>query len=70
MNVRGEEVSERLPCLGVADEEGRNLIVEERAGDAARAVTDVDTSRSAILRALIQVALEVRCAVLVRVDLR
>ena len=60
---------ERLARLGVADEDGRDLVVEERAGDAAIAVRDVQALGRILLRALVEVALEVRCAVLVGVDL-
>ena len=53
----------------MADEDGRDLVVEERAGDAAVAVRDVQTLGRVLLRALVEVALEVRRAVLVGVDL-
>lgn len=68
-NARSEEVRERLPRLNMADEEGRNLVVEERARNAAVAVRDVKTSRRVLHRALVEVTLEVRCAVLVSADL-
>ena len=68
-NARSEEVRERLPRLNMADEEGRNLVVEERAGNTAVAVRDVKTSRRVLHRALVEVTLEVRCAVLVSADL-
>ena len=66
---RSEEVRERLARLGVADEDGRDLVVEERAGDAAIAVRDVQALGRVLLRALVEVALEVRRAVLMGVDL-
>ena len=69
VNVRREEMGEGLPCLGVADENGRDLVVEERAGDAAIAVRDVQAVGRVLLRTLVEVALEVRRAVLVRVHL-
>lgn len=61
---------EGLPCFGVHDAERGDLVVEERAGDTAVAVRDVHTSGRVLLRALVEVALEVRGAVLVGVDLR
>ena len=66
---RSEEVRKGLPRLDVTDEEGRNLVVEERAGNTAVAVRDVKTSRRVLHRALVEVTLEVRCAVLVSADL-
>ena len=60
---------ERLPCLSVTNEERRDLIVEERAGDSSRAVTNMDASWSALIGAFVQVALEVRRTVLVGANL-
>ncbi len=61
---------EGLPCLGVDDAERGDLVVEERAGDAAVAVRDVHAGRGVLLRALVQVTLEVRGTVLVGVNLQ
>ena len=69
MDSRSEEVRERLARLGVADEDGRDLVVEERAGDAAVAVRDVQAFGRVLLRALVEVALEVRRTVLVGANL-
>ena len=63
-------MGERLARLGVANEDGRDLVVEERAGGAAVAVRDVHALGRVLLHALVEVALEVRRAVLVRVHLR
>ena len=68
-DARGEEVGERLARLGVADEDGRDLVVEERAGDAAVTVRCVQAVGRVLLRDLVEVTLEVRRAVLVRVHL-
>ena len=67
--ARGEEVRERLPRLNMTDQERRDLVVEECAGNAAVAVGDVETSRRVLHRTLVEVTLEVRRAVLVRADL-
>ena len=67
--ARGKEMRERLPRLNMTDQERRNLVVEERAGNATVAVSDVEASRGVLHRALVEVALEVRRAVLVRADL-
>ena len=60
---------ERLSRLDVADEEGGNLVVEERAGDAGALVLDLHALGRRVAVALAEVALEVRRAVLVGVDL-
>ena len=51
------------------DTKWRDLVVEERAGDATSTVRDVQAGCGVLRCALIQVALEVCRAVLVRVDL-
>lgn len=60
---------ERLAGLGVADQDRRDFVVEERSGDSAVPVCDVQTVRRVLLHALVEIAFEVGRAVLVGVHL-
>ena len=60
---------ERLPRLAMADEDRRDFVVEECARNASRAMCDVQAFGRVLLGALVKIALEVGCAVLMSVDL-
>ena len=62
-------MSERLPRLDMADQERRNLVVEESARNTTGTVRNVQATWNTLLRAFLEVALEVRCAILMRVYL-
>lgn len=68
-HLRGEEMRERLTSLLVDDEDGRDFIVEECAGDTGHAVHDMHAF-VILCKTLREITLEMRGTVLVGIDLQ